>query len=711
MADATNMSRVLDIVTAAAGRGRVVLVSSAISGCTDALIEIGACRDTERREGLISDLQKRHEAIVARLFTGQERRSCSGELAYIFDQLRAASGFPVETFGELFSTTIMARKLACEDVPVLWLDSRSLVTTEAGKVNTKETYRRISQAVDSHPQVRVFVAPGFIASDEKGTPTTLGRGGSDYSAALFAAALKADVFEIWTDVPGIMTANPKEVPSAHSVPSMSYASALDMASHGAKVLYAPTVAPVMERGIPFSIRNTFDPRHPGTVVSAAVEDGVESWKGVASSQGAGESVLCLVGEGIKSTEAVSRRISAALSEAGIREAGAITLTEAVNFLIPVRTQVLREALAAVHREFFEDSTPAVTDIYVAGYGAVGHALLEMVERSAGRIARRLGRRIRVAGLSDSCHYVINTSGIEPSEAGGHLASGTEASGGAFVDAVLEVAGRKSVFVDCTDSVDLHERYPELLRRGISVVTSNRRSVAVPFAQYAMYKELALENGVFFRYDTAVGAALPILESVAGEANCSDRIVRVEALVSCTLNHILTHYNGAKAKPMATLLREAQESGLTEKDPRADIGGQDALRKLLIIGREAGIPLEASDVLITPMLGPEFFEGDLESFYAKLENHEPEFVQREADLDSRGLRQRFIASIERDPAARTGYKAEIKMQEVDRESPFFAIKGSENVTVITSEYAAPLVIKGAGEGADLAASGLIKNILG
>ena len=267
VADATRMSQVIDIGLAAVSRDRTILVSSAISGCTDALIAIGKESDPAAKAQQIDVLRRRHHAIARRLFTGAERREMITELDGLFEELAAAEPEACVTFGELFSTRILARKFACEDVPTQWLDSRKLVRTLGGVVAEGLTYANIFAAVQAAPEARLFVAPGFIASDGDGRVTTLGRGGSDYSAALFAAGAKASVLEIWTDVPGMMTANPKVVPAAVSIPDISYKAALALAENGAKVLYAPTVKPAMEAGIAFSIRNTFDPRHPGTLVS------------------------------------------------------------------------------------------------------------------------------------------------------------------------------------------------------------------------------------------------------------------------------------------------------------------------------------------------------------------------------------------------------------------------------------------------------------
>ena len=711
VANATNISRVLDIVTGSISRGRVILVCSAIRGCTDRLIEIGRTTDPERKGEAIRALRAQHHDIITRLFTGAERAECTEEIDALFDELAATLPDRTQTFGELFSTKIIARKLSCDGIRARWIDSRELIRVRRGQVDTAETYAAIAEAVRGAGDAEVLVAPGFVASDEHGAVTDLGRGGSDYSAALFAAGCGADALEIWTDVPGIMTTNPKDVPQARTIPTISYQAALDMALYGAKVLYPPTVAPAMEAGIDIVIRNTFDPQHPGTVIGNAEKEPVGEWKGLASEANpdTGETRLCLVGEQIADPEPALVRIRAVLAESGIAPARDIT-AEGNLIFTDVRTLVAPEAIRAIHREFFEESALSVIDVFIAGHGAVGKALIGLIASNGERLARTANKALRIVGLSDSRRYIIDLQGIPPAEAAGRLVAGQSASGGAFVDAIEACAPRRSVFVDCTNDHDLYQRYDGLLRRGINIVTSNRRSLAVPYVRYAAMKAAARQNGASFRYDTTVGNALPILESIAGGANGSDEIVSIEAVVSCTLNHIITGYDGVRTESFATLLRRAQQAGLTERDPRTDLGGRDALRKLLILAREAGVPLEEEDVEITPMLGPEYFDCTLDEFYDRLRRSERSFQQREDELDALGKRQRFVASIRRDPAARLGYRAEIKMQLVDIDSPFYWVKGTENVTIIRSEYSAPLVIKGAGEGARLAATGIIKDIL-
>ncbi len=710
VADATRMSAVIDIVLDAVRKDRVVLVCSAVSGCTDALIAIGSLPAGDQRRALTDNLKDRHLAIVRRLFTGEERRAASQETDSLFEELAQAPGEDCVTFGELFSTRIIARKFACEGVPTRWLDSRRLVITSSGEVDCGTTYSNIASAVAENPETQLFVVPGFIASEASGRVTTLGRGGSDYSAALYAAAVRADDLQIWTDVPGIMTANPKVVPSAVTVPQISYRAALDLAANGAKVLYAPTVRPAMEAGIAIRILNSFDPRNPGTVISDICPGGQDNWMGVTSLDRDGESTICLVGESVSSRRSASGRIVSALAEAGIKPLSDVW-GEGATFFLKVRQIVVKEAVAAIHREFFESRSITEINVFIAGYGAVGKALAELVEVSRKRIEARLGRTIKIVGVSNSRRYLIDLRGIAAQDMEERLPEGDSAEGGAFIDAVCAAAPRKSVFIDCTDDDRLFLHYERLFRSGLNVVTSNRRSLAVPYVQYAALKAAARENGAFFRYDTTVGNSLPILESIASGANCSDGIESIEAVVSCTLNYVLTSHEVPECgDSIASLLRRAQSERLSETDPRTDLGGRDVLRKLLILAREAGVPLEESDVKITPMLPQEFFDCPIGEFYTRLEAYEGDIRRREAELQAAGQRQRFVASLRRDPSSRLGYRAEIKMMAVGADSPFYWINGTENVTVVRSEYSAPLVIRGAGEGVRAAASGIIRDVL-
>ncbi len=680
VANATNVSRVLDIVSKAARRDRVALVCSAISGCTDALLDLARTeRGSAEREVLLNSLKTRHEDIIRRLFTGAEREQVSGKVAALFGKLAAAPEDEMVTYGELFSTTIIAEKLRCEGFRTKWLDSRILVI----KDNPTLTYNNISTAVALEPEVEIFVAPGFIASEYEGKVTTLGRGGSDFSAALYAAALKASRLEIWTDVPGIMTANPKLVPAARTISEMTYQAALDMATHGAKVLYAPTVQPAMEAGIAIHILNTFEPENPGTVVSALPEPEAGEWMGVTSTDDPlqGESLLCLVSNGRINGGAACARVEDSLKKAGIKTLGCSS--DGTNIYATVRLAVAREALNAIHREFFETAPRTTLNLYIAGKGAVGTALTDLIHTSEDRVAERTGKVLRIEAVSNDRSFAAQ---------------------------VRKSAPRGSIFVDVTDSEDIWREYEGLLREGINIVSSNRRSLAVPFVEYAAMHAAAQENGVFLRYETTVGSALPMLESIAAGANSGDELISIEAVVSCTLNRILTSYDSVPGS-FAEIVRKAQEDGLTEADPRIDLSGREALRKLLILAREAGVPLEEEDVELSPVVDPALLDVSLEEFYNGLEAAEPEFRAREMAADAKNCHQRFVASLVKDPSATHGYKASIRLQLVDENHPAYRITGTENAIIIRSAYHPyPLLIQGAGEGARIAAASVLNDIL-
>ena len=681
VASATAMSRVLDIVGPEMAKGRVVLVSSAISGCTDGLLACAA-GDTSGLQAL----KERHLAIVRRLFTGDERADATAEISKLFEEMIAAPDDEKVTFGELLSTRILARKLACDGVTVHWADSRKLVV----KDDLTETYRRIRAEI-SATDADIIVAPGFICCDSTGKVCNLGRGGSDYSAALYAAALQADSLQIWTDVPGIMTANPKQVPAARTIPGMSYRAALEMAEHGAKVLYAPTVAPAMEAGIDIEIRNTFAPSGRFTRISARPD--AAPWVGVTSADG----TICLVGTSEADFSTITDTIQDTLRTAGI--APLEIRVDGLNVLVRVREAIELPALRVLHRTFFETRPLREINLFIAGYGAVGKALVNMVGRTAATVAERTGNTLRVAGLADSRRWRIDLGGVTSLENG---------VAGDFVDAVIDIAPKGSVFVDCTDSETIYRRYPDLFRAGLHIVSSNRRSFAVPYVEYAAMQAAARENGCFFRYETTVGAALPMLESLAIGANSCDEIRSIEAVVSCTLNQILSAYG--EGPTFASLVKAAQEAGLTEPDPRLDLGGRDALRKLLILAREAGVRLEEKDVVIEPLIPASLFGVSLEEFYRGLSELEPVFAEAHRAALAKGCSRRFVAFLEKD-ASPLGYKAGIRVDEVRATHPAYYLRGTENAILIRSAFhPSPIVIQGPGEGARQAAASLLNDIL-
>ena len=351
-----------------------------------------------------------------------------------------------------------------------------------------------------------------------------------------------------------------------------------------------------------------------------------------------------------------------------------------------------QALQALHRAFFESPALEEIGLFIAGYGAVGKALLEMLETTAGTVAERTGKQLKVLGVARSASFKLYDGPWRE---------------GDFVAEVCRVAPRGSIFVDCTNSETLYTRFPELFRAGVGIVSSNRRSLAIPFVEYAALHSSARENGVPFRYETTVGAALPMLDSISRGANSCDRILSIEAVVSCTLNQILSAYVPG-VQSFASMVRAAQEEGLTEPDPRQDLAGQDPLRKLLILSREAGVRLEASDVLLEPLVPAALLSGSLEAFYQGLEALEPAFAGAFEQALDKGCRRRFVALLEQTP---DGYKASIQLRDVPKGHPAYHLRGTENAIIIRSAlHPYPLLIQGPGEGAREAASSILNDIL-
>ena len=809
VANAENMKKVVDIVSAAVDRDRTILVLSAISGCTDTLIRTGylASRRDESYKSLIDSLQRQHHEIIRELLPIEKHEDSTEACDSLFEYLRgiaqgvfllgelsSASLDAIQGIGELLSTKIIATKLASIGISTKWIDSRDIIRTysKGGKniVDTDITYSNVRKMIDSNPITSLFVLPGFIASDRHGKMTTLGRGGSDYTASLYAVGSKARILEIWTDVPGMMTANPKTVPTARTIGHISYRAALELSHFGAKVIYPPTIQPVVAEGIPIYVKDTFAPSAPGTLIENDPPRGKERLIGISNSdnialislEGSGMvgipgfssrlfetlsqndiniilitqassvhtmcvavsekdadkakeaadrcfayeislgklnplkvekgfSIVCLVGDDIMSQCGATGRMLAALGRHSIPIRATAQGSSERNISVIVKSSDADAAIRHIHTEFFDKTAVRDINLFIAGYGVVGKALVKIIEENGVGIAARTGKRLHVAGLSNSRRYVIDKDGLDLSRADSLLAEGKNASDEAFFEELAGISLENSIFVDCTASSDIAYKYMNLFRRGYSVVACNKITFSAPYSQYKTLKDAALENGASLRYETTVGAALPILESIARSVNSGDSIQKIEAVLSGTLNYIFSTYRGGEGGTFAEVVRRAQEAGYTEPDPRLDLSGRDVLRKLLILSREAGVGADEKDVEIEPILGPEFFGVRQDAFYRLLEENEPVFAARYQEAASRGLRQRYMASLVKDPAAPLGYRARMSLENVSEGHPLYNLCGTDNAAIITTDfYPSPLVIQGAGAGARQTASGVLNDIL-
>ena len=809
VANAENMSKVVDIVANAVDRDRTILVASAISGCTDTLIKIGtlASQREESYKGLIDELQEKHHVII-RDFLPLEKQAESQEVCdSLFDSLRSiaqgvfllgelspASLDAIQGFGELWSTKILATKLASIGIATKWIDSRNIIRTVAkgdkNIVDVQKTYSRINEMVESNPITQLFVLPGFIASDKQGRTTTLGRGGSDYTASLYAVGCKARVLEIWTDVSGMMTSNPKVVPTARTISNISYKAALELSHFGAKVIYPPTIQPVVAEGIPIYVKNTFDPQASGTLIEKNPPRSKDSVIGISNSdniallslEGSGMvgipgfssrlfetlsqndiniilitqassvhtmciavsekdaekareaadrcfayeislgklnplkvekgfSIVCLVGDDVLNQSGATGRMLAALGRNSIPVRATAQGSSERNISVIISSADADGAIRTIHNEFFDRKSGKDIHLFIAGYGVVGKALVDIIAKNRDKIEARTGRRLHVCGLSNSRRFILDKNGLPLDSIADLLAAGESAADEAYFTQLATLTLENSVFVDCTASADIAFKYMNLFKKGYSVVACNKITFSAPYKHYAALKEAAIEIGATLRYETTVGAALPILESISRSVHSGDEILRIEAVLSGTLNYIFSNYAGGEGGTFAEVVKRAQDAGYTEPDPRLDLSGRDVLRKLLILSREAGVGIDEKDVEISALLPEEFFEGDVEAFYAKLAENEDMFAARYNEAASKGLRQRFVASLVKDASAPFGYKAKIGLESIDSTHPLYNLCGTDNAALIQTDfYPSPLVIQGAGAGAYQTASGVLNDII-
>jgi len=795
VADAGAMSRVVDIVSAAVERDRTILVCSAISKCTDTLIEIGhrAARRDDSYRTLIDQLQQRHAVIIDELLSPERQEEAHAQVRELFESLRSiaqgvclvgelspASLDAIVSFGELLSTRILAIRFAETGIPHKWIDARRIIRTErvSGRsvVVPDITSQNIVATVERNPMTLLFIVPGFIAADREGRTTTLGRGGSDYTAALLAVGIKARLVEIWTDVPGMMTANPKSVPTARTIRHISYRAALELSHFGAKVIYPPTIQPVVSEGIPIYVKNTFDPSAFGTLIEKNPPRSRDTLTGITNSddiallslEGSGMvgipgfssrlfdtltrediniilitqassvhtmciavsekdaerarraadncfayeislgklnplkvekgwSIVCLVGDDVIGQSGATGRMLAALGAHGIQVRATAQGSSERNISVIVPSASVEDAVRHIHNEFFDKRSGEDINLFVTGYGTVGKALVEMIATQADAIATRTGKRLVLCGLANSRRFVLDPEGLDAARAAELLAEGRPASDDAWFEALAALSLTHPVFVDCTASSDVACRYRQLLQLGYHVVACNKIAFSAPDNPLPGLHAAALAGGVTLRYETTVGASLPVLESVSRIVSGGDRLQAVEAVLSGTLAWLFDHYAGGRdSVTFAELVEQARVAGYTEPDPAIDLSGRDVLRKLLILGREAGIQLEESDIEQAPLPAV---------------SDEAAFAALHADAERQGRKLRYVASLVQDPSAPKGWRATIGLQAVGPDSPLYALHGTDNCAIFrTGDYASPLVIQGAGAGARITASGLLNDIL-
>ena len=774
----------------------VIVVVSALGGITDMLLKTA----TQAMEGdpiyqkTFWTIVERHEDMVnAVIPAGRERDTLMAivkahleELrsiyqgVYLIRDLSPKTQAAIVSYGERISSRIAAALIRGAE----WFDSREFIKTErkAGRnmLATDLTNRLVKENWQTIPQVSLV--GGFISTDAvSGEVTNLGRGGSDYTASIIAAALDATVLEIWTDVDGFMTADPRVIPNAYVIGQLSYVEAMELCNFGAKVVYPPTIYPVCSKNIPILIKNTFNPGAPGTIIKQTVEDSSKPIKGISSINGtslitisglsmvgvigvnrrifscladngisvfmvsqassenstsigvrdvdaaeackvlnlefakeieqgsmfpirdeSGLATVAIVGENMKHTPGIAGKLFGTLGRNGISVIACAQGASETNISFVVDARYLRKSLNVIHDSFFL-SEYQVLNLFITGVGTVGGSLIEQIAQQRDKLMREMGLKLNVVGIASGHKAMFAREGLELTDYRAQLAQAEDSNLQRLHDEVIGLNIFNSVFVDCTASAEVAGLYKDFLQHNIHVVAANKIAASSDYATYHELKSIAQQRGVKFLFETNVGAGLPIIRTINDLRNSGDKILRIEAVLSGTLNYIFNTIS--HDIPFSQTVRMAQEAGYSEPDPRIDLSGKDVIRKLVILAREAGYEINQEDVEKHLFIPADLFQGSLEEFWQKLPSLDAGFEQRRQVLERENKVWRFVAKLE------NGH-AQVSLEEFDRDHSFYVLEGSNNIVLLTTERynEYPMLIQGYGAGASVTAAGVFADIM-
>lgn len=775
----------------------VIVVVSALGGITDKLIntsQMAANGDAEY-EKEYREIVNRHIEMVYTVIPAGEGRTVLldkvnellSELKdifqgiYLIKDLSSKTSATIVSYGERLSSIIAATLIK----GAVWYDSRNFIKTEKKHakhiLDSELTTSLVKETFDEIPQVALV--PGFISTDKNsGEVTNLGRGGSDYTASIIAASLNAASLEIWTDVDGFMTADPRVISTAYTINELSYVEAMELCNFGAKVVYPPTIYPVCHKNIPILIKNTFNPEAPGTIIKQEVDSGSKAIKGISSindttlitvtglgmvgvigvnfrifkalaqngisvfmvSQASSENstsigvrnqdaalacevlneefakeiemgeispvvaemnlaTIAIVGENMKHTPGIAGKLFGTLGRNGISVIACAQGASETNISFVVEAKSLRKSLNVIHDSFFL-SEYQVLNLFICGTGTVGGSLIEQIRCQQQKLMQERGLKLKVVGIADGHRALFTRAGIDLASYREEMEEkGIPSSAAVLHDEIIGMNIFNSVFVDCTASAEVASLYKEFLMHNISVVAANKIAASSDYSIYSELKQIARRRGVKFLFETNVGAGLPIINTINDLINSGDKILKIEAVLSGTLNYI---FNKISADvPFSQTIKMAQEERYSEPDPRIDLSGKDVIRKLVILAREAGYKLEQTDVEKHLFVPSDFFEGPLEEFWKKVPSLDVDFEARRRKLESENKRWRFVAKLENG-------KGSVSLQEVDSKHPFYGLEGSNNIILLTTERYKeyPMMIQGYGAGASVTAAGVFADIM-
>ena len=776
------------------------VVFSAFGGVTDQLIEMGqlAAKGDETYLEVFESFANRHQAAIKELLREELQKKVAQEMSsnhevlknllYGIFLVREASARTMDyvlSFGERSSSFIIANVLTQEGIDASFLDARKIIKTDknfgSASVDFEKTFSNVKKYYQENPEVQVVT--GFIASAKGGLTTTLGRGGSDYTASIIAAGLNARHIEIWTDVDGVLTADPRKVKKAFTIPRMTYAEAMEMSHFGAKVIYPPTLQPALKLNIPIYIKNTFNPEFSGTFISNQKDTKAHPVKGISSinnialltlsgsglfgvpgiaarlfnslaqaginivliTQGSSEnaisfavqpkvavkarkrvesefefemekglvdnvkieedlSVVAIIGENMRYQPGIAGRLFQALGKNGVNAVAIAQGSSELNISVVIPRVDETKALNALHEAFFLSDTKAL-HVFIVGVGLIGGTLIQQIQKQAIFLKEKRGLEIKVVGLANTKKMLFNEDGINLENWKEELLNTKLPSDvGQFVTRMKNMNLSNSIFVDNTASDTVAKYYETILENSISISTPNKIATSSGYLQYQRLKNIAIKRGVQFLYETNVGAGLPVITTLSDLINSGDQILKIEGVLSGSLSFIFNSFSeGVK---FSDIVKEAGKRGFTEPDPRIDLNGIDVRRKIIILARETGLPLESVDVEIENILPDPARDAEtVEQFFIELEKADDHFEMLRSSAAKEGKVLRMIASLENG-------KATINMHAVDQSHPFYSLSGSDNMIVFTTQRykERPLVIRGPGAGAEVTAAGVFAEII-
>ena len=783
----------------------VVVVVSALDGITDKLIatsEMALKGDKRYRDEFDGIVERHHQMIDTIITDPKKREDLFKKVDSLFEQLKSIyfgvylihdlskkTQDAIVSYGERLSSNIVATLIKNG----VRMNSRDFIRTQKKQgrhvIDADLTTELVKEAFKDINDKAVYVVPGFIARDRDSHETTnLGRGGSDYTAAIIAAVLNAEVLEIWTDVDGFMTADPKVIKSAYTINELSYVEAMELCNFGAKVIYPPTIYPVCIKNIPIKVKNTFNPEHPGTLIKEKIEDDLKPIKGISSIKGtslitvtglsmvgvigvnrrifttlankgisvfmvsqassenstsigvrdedaaaaaevlneefskeietgamfpmqveSGLATIAIVGENMKQTPGIAGKLFGTLGRSGISVIACAQGASETNISFVVDGRFLRKSLNVLHDSFFL-SEYKVLNLFICGIGTVGGMLLEQIRTQQQFLMQSRRLKLNVVGISDVDNFVLDRDGIDLDNYEKILRAGYPANTDHMRDEIVKMNIFNSVFVDCTASRQIASLYQTFLEHNISVVAANKIAASSDYDSYLKLKQTARDRGVWFRYETNVGAGLPIIGTINDLCNSGDKILKIEAILSGTLNFIFNEI--AADVPFSETVRRAKEQRYSEPDPRIDLSGTDVIRKLVILTREAGYKVEQEDVEKHLFVPDSYFQGSIDDFWAKLPELDADFEARRKVLEAEGKRWRFVATMEADENDPSSFKTSVALKEVPSDHPFYPLEGSNNIVLLTTERYKeyPMLIQGYGAGAAVTAAGVFANIM-